>query len=121
MKVSWAHHAGEKDLHSGSARDRWRGARVVAARRGVFGAISIELMVVAPNTANTFQASRTLKIAHQIRPGRPGRSGVAPESLGPVLGGSGGEGKLKTTLQPFAGGLGYDRSGACKRIRRHAE
>ena len=34
---------------------------------------------------------------------------------------SGGEGKLKTTLRPFAGGLGYDRSGAHKRIRRPSE
>jgi hypothetical protein len=71
------------------------------------------LLGADPKNAMTFQTSSAAKIAHQIRPGRPGRGGVAGESPGRCVG-EGGVGKLTATLQP-----GRPRGcGSRRRLRR---
>ena len=66
------------------------------ARNAEYGT-STELLGADPKNARTFQTSRAAKIPHQIRPGRPGRGGVAGDPPGRWVG-VGGVGKLTKSL-----------------------
>jgi hypothetical protein len=55
--------------------------------------MSIEVLAVGANRTNAFHASRTRKIPHQTRPGRPCR-GVRLGPLGCGVGGAGGVGNV---------------------------
>jgi hypothetical protein len=77
-------------------------------RKAEYG-ISTEVLAIGANRTNAFQTSSATKIPHQTRPGRLRRGGVSDGPPCPGVGGAGGDGKLKTTLRRFAGGLGYDR------------